>query len=112
MSRHCAANLAKFGKPYPVFVRYTISNAGVVRYIVCINGRVPDKYELWRLNGAGVREVHPNAWIKLLGVFAEGTFQSIFYILQTCRVIFIGRRSVKGSVEFIQLSNIIEDSTS
>ena len=33
MSRCRAANLAKFGKPDPVFVRYTSSDAGVVRYI-------------------------------------------------------------------------------
>ena len=80
MSRRRAANLAKFGKPDPVFVRYTSSNVGVVRYIVCINGRVPEKYELWHLNGAGVREVLPTARIKLLDVFAEDTFGSIFYI--------------------------------
>ena len=101
MSLRRAANLAKFGKPDPVFVRYIISDAGVVRYIVCINGRVLEKYELWRLNGAGVREVCPNARIKLLDVFAEDTFRSIFYISQTCRVIFIGRRSLNGSVDFI-----------
>ena len=71
MSRRRAANLAKFGKPDPVFVRYTSSDAGVVRYIVCINRQVPEKYELWRLNGAGVREVHPTARIKLLDVFAQ-----------------------------------------
>ena len=112
MSCRRAAYLAKFGTSDPVFVRYTSSDAGVVRCIVCINGWVPEKYKLWRLNGAGVREVHPTARIKLLDVFAEDTFQSIVYISQTCRVIFIGCRSVNGSVEFIQISNIIEDSTS
>ena len=112
MSRRRAANLAKFGKPDPVFIRYTISDAGVVRYIICINGRVPERYEIWRLNEAGVREIHPTARIKLLDVFVEDTFRSIFYISQTCRVIFIGRRSVNGSVELIQFSNIVEDSTS
>ena len=112
MSRRRAANLAKFDKPDPVFIRYTSSNAGVVRYMVCINGRVPNRYELWRLNAAGVREVHPTARIKLLDVFMEDTFWSIFYISQTCRVIFIGRQSVNGSVEFIRFSNIAEDSTS
>ena len=44
MSRRCAANLGKFGKSDPVFVQYTSSNAGFVRYIVCINGRVPERY--------------------------------------------------------------------
>ena len=78
MSHRRAANLAKFGKPDPVFVRYTSSNAGVVRYIVCINRRVPEKYKLWRLNGARVREVDPTAQIKLFDVFAEDTFRSIF----------------------------------
>ena len=42
----------------------------------------------------------------------EDTFRSIFYISQTCRVIFIGRRSVNGSVDFIRFLNIVEDSTS
>ena len=112
MSRRRAANLAKFGKPDPVFIRYTSSDAGIVRYIVCINGRVPESYELWRLNAAGVREVHPIARIKLLDDFMEDTFRSIFYISQTCRVIFIDRQSVNGSVEFIRFSNIVEDSTS
>ena len=112
MSRRCAANLEKFGKPDPVFVCYTSSDAGVVRYIICINGRVPEKYELWCLNKAGVREVHPTTRIKLLDVFVEDTFRSIFYISQTCRVILIGRWSVNGSVEFIRFSNIVEDSTS
>ena len=111
MSRRRSANLDKFGKPDPIFVRYTSSDAGVFRYIVCINGRIPEKYELWRLNGAVVRKVLPTARIKLLDVFAEDTFRSIFYILQACRVIFIGCRSVNGSVEFIRFLNIIEDST-
>ena len=112
MSRRRAANLAKFGKPEPVFVQLTSSNAGVVRFIVCINKHVPERYELWRLNAAEVRKVHPIARIKLLEVFMEDTFRSIFYISQTCRVILIGRQSVNGSVEFIRFSNIAEDSTS
>ena len=89
MSRRRAANLAKFGKLDPVFVRYTSSDAGVVRYIVCINGRVPEKYEIWCLNESGVREVHPTSRIKLLDVFVEDTFQSIFYISQTFVLIFL-----------------------
>ena len=73
--------------------------------------RVPSILGTRRLIGAGVREVHLTARIKLLDVVAEDKFQSIYYISQTCRVIFIGRQSVNGSVEFIRFSNIIEDST-
>ena len=53
--------------------------------------------------------VTSSQWISYM---KRDTFRSIYYISQTCCVIFIGRRSVNGSVKFIRFSNIIEDSTS
>ena len=32
-----------------------------VPYIICLNGQVPEMYELWSLNAQGVCEVHPFA---------------------------------------------------
>ena len=45
MGRRRAANLAKFRKPDPVFVRYTSSDAGVVRFIVPLRDSPIDTYD-------------------------------------------------------------------
>ena len=49
--------------PDPVRVIYSGSDDTIeqVPHIFCINGRVPEMYELWALNAEGVREVHPFA---------------------------------------------------
>ena len=62
MSRH-RSNVARLGLPDPVFVLYPGSDAAAssVKYIVYINGQVPERYEVWSLNPHGVREVHPTA---------------------------------------------------
>ena len=51
MSRR-RSNVARAGSPDPVLVSYVGSNAAApaVSYIVCLNGRVPERYEVWRLN--------------------------------------------------------------
>ena len=79
MSRRCS-NVARIGLPDPVFVRYPGSDAAasLVKYIVCINGRVPERYEVWSLNGHGVCEVHLTDRVKLFDLFAEDTFRSTF----------------------------------
>ena len=43
--------------PDPVRVLYSGSDYTIeqVPYIFCINGRVPEMYELWALNAQGVR---------------------------------------------------------
>ena len=113
MSRR-RSNVARLGTPDPVLVRYAGSNAAAhsVIYIVCINGRVPERYEVWRLNRHGVREDHLTAQVKLFTLFDENTFQSTFYDSRRCRVPFIGRKSLNGSVEFIRYSDVTSDSSS
>ena len=113
MSR-CRSNDARLGLLDPVFVRYPGSDAdsSSFKYIVCLNGRVPERYEVWSLNAQGVREVHPTAWVNLFDLFAEDTFRSTFFNSRICHVPFISRRPVNGSIEFIRYSDIISDSTS
>ena len=108
------SNVARLGPPDPVFVRHPGSDAvaSLVKYIVCINGRVPERYEVWSLNVHRVREVHPTARVKLFDLFAEDTFRSTFYNSRRFRVPFIGRRSVNGSIKFIRFADVIADSTS
>ena len=77
MSRR-RSNVARLGPPDPVFVRYPGSDAAAssVKYIVCLNGQVPERYDVWSLNAHGVREVHLTARVKLFDLFAEDTFWS------------------------------------
>ena len=55
MSRHCS-NVAERGLPDPTLVSYPGSDAvtSSITYIVCLNGRVPERYEVWSLNAQGV----------------------------------------------------------
>ena len=80
MSRR-RSNVARLGPPDPVLVRYAGSDAAAssVSYIVCINGRVPERYEVWSLNGHRVREVHLTARVKLFDLFDKYNFRSTFY---------------------------------
>ena len=113
MSRR-RSNVARLGPPDTVFVRYPSSDdaASLVEYIVCLNGRVPERYKVWSLNAHGVCEVRPTARIKFFDIFAEDTFRSTFFNSRRFRVPFIGRRSVNGSIEFICFADVIADSTS
>ena len=60
-------NVAERWPPDPILVRYPGSDAvaSLLAYIVCLHGRVPEKYELWSLKSQGVREVHPFARVRL-----------------------------------------------
>ena len=113
MSRR-RSNVARLGTPYPVLVSYAGSNAAApsVSYIVCINGRVPERYEVWCLNRHGFCEVNLTARVKLFTLFDENTFRSILYDSRRCRVPFIGRKGLNSSVEFIRYSDVTLDSAS
>ena len=113
MSRR-RSNVARLGTPYPVLVRYSGSDAAApsVSYIVCINGWVPERYKVWCLNGHGFRKVRITAWVKMFTLFDEKTFRSTFYDSQRCRVTFIGRKGLNGSVKFIRYSDVTSDSAS
>ena len=56
-------NATERGPPDPILVRYPGSDAAasLLAYIVCLHGRMPEKYDLWSLNAQGVHEVHPFA---------------------------------------------------
>ena len=107
MSRH-RSNVDRAGSPDTVLVSYSGSYAAApsVSYIMCLNGRVPERYEFWRLNQDVVREVHPTARIKLFTLFDENTFRSTFNDSQGFRVPFIGRKGLNGSVEFLHYSDV------
>ena len=104
MNRHCF-NVAERGPPYPILVRYPGSGAAAssLAYIVCLNGCVPDKYELWSLNAQGVR---------LFNNFTEDTLRTTFYNSRRCCIPFIGQRFLNGSVQFIRFADVTSDSTS
>ena len=93
MSRR-RSNVARLGTPDPVLVRYVGSDAAApsVSYIVCINGWVPERYEVWCINRHIVCEVNLTAQVKLFTLFDENTFRSTFYDSRRCRVSFIGRK--------------------
>ena len=96
----------------PVRVLYSGSDDTIdlVSYIVCLHGRVPEIYELWRLNDCGVRDVHPFARDRLIDNSRENAFKNFFFDLQRCRILFIGRRLMKARFEFICLSLVTSDS--
>ena len=74
-------NVAERGLPDPIFVCNPGSDvaASLITYIVCLNGRVPERYEVWSLNAQGVREVHPISGVKPFDDFTEDTFRSTFF---------------------------------
>ena len=102
MSRRLS-NVSRAGSPDLVLVRFAGSDAAApaVSYIVCLNGRVPERYEVWRLDRDGVCEVHPTAQVKLFIVFDENTFRRTFNDSLGLRVPFIGLKGLNGSVEFL-----------
>ena len=67
--------------PDPVRVFYSVSDDTIetVSYIVCLHGREPKRYELWRINDCGVREVRLFARVRLLDDFREDTFKTFFF---------------------------------
>ena len=69
-----------------------------VPYIRCLNGRVPECYDLWALAEDGVREVHPYTRVRLLSEFREDTFHTHFFNSRRFQIPFLGRRAVKKSV--------------
>ena len=107
-------NVAERGPPDPILVRYPGSDAAAspVTYIVCLHAREPEEYRLWSLNTQGVCEVHPFARVRLFDNFREDTFRTNFYNSQRCRILFIGRRSLNSSSQFIRFADVTSDSTS
>ena len=65
-----------------------------VPYIRCLDGLLPEAYELWALAEDGVCEDHPNTRIKLLDDFRQDTFHTHFFNARRFQITFLGRRSV------------------
>ena len=106
--RRRRSNVPVRGTPYTILVHYSGSDASIapVTYIVCLHGRVPERYDLWSMNAQGVREVHPFARVRLFGDFCEDTFRNTFFNLRRCRIPFIGRRYLNVSVDFIEFADV------
>ena len=65
-----------------------------VQYIRCLDGRVPEAYELWALAQDEVYEVQPYARVELLSYFREDTFYTNFFNARRFQIPFLGRRAV------------------
>ena len=61
-----------------------------VLYIRCLNGWVPEDFELWAIADDGVCKVHLYAIVKLRSDFREDTFQTFFFNSQTIPDYFLG----------------------
>ena len=72
-----------------------------VPYIRCLDGRVPEAYEVWDLAEDGFHEFHPYARVRLLSEFREDTFHTHFFNLRRFQIPFLGFRAVNKSVEFL-----------
>ena len=74
-----------------------------VPYICCLDGWVPECYELWALAEEGVCKVHPYARVRLLSEFREDTFHTHFFNSRQLQIPFLGRRAVNDTVEFLDI---------
>ena len=63
------------------------------------------------MNAQGVSEVHPFAIVRLFNDFCEDTFWTTFFNSQRCRLPFISRRFLNGSVQFLRFADVTSDST-
>ena len=90
--------------PQPVQVlNYGSSDKIEVPYIRCLDGQVPECYEIWALVEDGVHEVHPYAMVRLLSEFREDTFHTHLFNSQRFQIPFLGRRALNDSVEFLDV---------
>ena len=77
--------------PQPVTVlQYGSADVIKVLYIRCLNGWVPEDFELWDLADDGVYKFHPYAIVKLRSEFSEDTFQTFFFNSRTIPDYFLG----------------------
>ena len=74
-----------------------------VPYIRCLDGRVPEAYELWDIAEDEFCEVHPYNRVRLLYEFREDTFHTHFFNLQRFQIPFLCRRAVNDSVKFLDV---------
>ena len=111
--RRRRSNVPVYGPPDPILFHYSDSNASIapVTYIVCLHGRVPERYELLSMNAQGVCKVHPFSQVIRFDDFCEDTLRNTFFNSRRCRIPFIGQRPLNGSVEFLHFADVTSDST-
>ena len=74
-----------------------------VAYIRCIEGREPEVFELWAFDEDRIREIHLCARFQISNYFVGETFYSHFFNAREIRIPFLGRRSVNGSVQWLDV---------
>ena len=90
--------------PQPVqFLRSGRGGEIDVPYICCLDGGVPEAYELWALAEDRVHEVHPYARVELLSDLREDTFHNHFFNARQLQLLFLGCRAVNTSVGFLNV---------
>ena len=80
-----------------------------VPYIRCLNGRVPEVFEVWDLAEDGVCEVHPYARVKLQSKFREDTFQTFLFNARQFQIPFLGPRALNMRVEFLDIVRVTQN---
>ena len=91
----------------PCTVQFLRSVRGVeegVWFTRCVDGREPKIYEHWNFAEDRTCEVHPFARIKISDDFIGETFHTDFVSAKGRRVTFLGRTSVNGSVEWLNVT--------
>ena len=74
-----------------------------VPYICCLDGPVPNAYELWALAEDGVCGFHLYARFRLLSDFSDDTFHTHFFNSRQFQIPFLGRRAVNERVKFLDV---------
>ena len=72
-----------------------------VPYIRCLDGRMPEAYEIWALAEDRVCEVHLSASVRILDDFREDTFHTHFFNARRFQITFLDSRYMNMSVEFL-----------
>ena len=95
--------------PQPVTVlRSGSADVIEVPYIRCLNGWMPEAFELWDLADDGVCKVHPCARVKLCSEFREDTFQNFFFNAKQLQIHFLGHRALNDSVKFLDVVRVTQ----
>ena len=76
---------------------------GDVWFTHCIEGQELEIYKLWTLVDDVICEVHPYAWFQTSDDFIVGVFHTHFFNSREVRIPFLGRKSVNGSVQWLDV---------
>ena len=82
---------------------YFRGGEGDVWFTRCIEGREPEIYGLWTFADDGIHEVHLYVWVKISDKFIGETFHTHFSNAWEVQIPFLGRRSVNGSVQWLDV---------